>query len=136
MKPPPLCDYCHEPTELVTADVIHPHRPDLAERNVYRCVPCGAWVGCHPGTTRPLGRLANAELRAAKSAAHRAFDPLWKRKIQRSACSKSHARKAGYAWLARELGIDPKQCHIGHFDVAMCERVVVICSPIVERRRA
>lgn len=131
----PACDYCGQPTERVGGDVMYPHRPDLADKIIYRCQPCGAWVTCHPGTDRPLGRLANAELRAAKSAAHAVFDPLWRRKIQCVQCSKSKARKAAYAWLAGVLGMDPKRCHIGMMDVADCQRVVEACSPYVERRR-
>ena len=64
----------------------------------------------------PLGRLANAELRRAKSAAHAAFDPLWK--------SKRMKRRDAYGWLARELGISRDNCHIGMFDIAACRAVV------------
>lgn len=133
---PPICPYCGKASERITGAVLYPNRPDLAEKIIYRCEPCDAWVTCHPGTANPLGRLANAELRKAKSAAHIAFDPLWKRKILRAACSKSAARKAGYRWLAAQLGMDPKLCHIGMMDVADCQRVVAVCSPYVEHRQS
>lgn len=132
---PPACPYCDAPSELVTGDVLYPHRRDLHGSCFYRCVPCEAWVGCHRGTLVPLGRLANAELRAAKSAAHREFDPLWRAKIQREGCSKSTARGLAYAWLAGQLGIDVKECHIGQMDVEMCARVVAICRPYRARLR-
>lgn len=109
------CDYCGKPAELVTGDEIYPHRPDLSRLRFWRCEPCDAHVGCHRGTTRPLGRLANAELRRAKMAAHAAFDPLWK--------SGRMSRSEAYAWLADRLGIEADVCHIGMFDVAMCELV-------------
>lgn len=133
-RPPPTCDYCGGQTELVGARVIYPHRNDI-DGWFWRCRPCGAYVGCHPGTINALGRLANAELRAAKVRAHAAFDPLWRVKMRRDGCSKSAARAAGYAWLAEQLGIDPKLCHIGMFDVAMCRRVEEVCRSIIERRR-
>jgi hypothetical protein len=75
--------------------------------------------------------LANAELRKAKSAAHRLFDALWKAKLRKDKCSKGRARGAGYKWLAEQLGILPKDCHIGMMDVALCNRVISICNPYV-----
>lgn len=115
-----LCHYCMAPAELVGGDVIYPHRADLANKLFYRCEPCGAYVGCHDGTDKPLGRLADAELRAAKSAAHRAFDPLWR--------SKQMKRSEAYKWLAEQLGIEGKDCHIGMFDVETCWRAVRACG--------
>lgn len=124
-----MCDYCSRPTEYVTGATVYPHRPDLAGRRFYRCVPCNAYVGVHEGTDQPLGRLANPQLRRAKVAAHSAFDPLWKPTI---ATKPVMRRGAAYEWLARELGIRAADCHIGMFDVATCLRVVEICR----RRRA
>ena len=122
-----VCDYCRSNAELVGGDVIYPRRPDLHSKHFYLCRPCHAYVGCHPGTANPLGRLADAELRRAKSAAHAAFDPMWEAKIRRDGCSKSEARTRGYAWLAKELGIAIDDCHIGMMDVAMCRLVVDVC---------
>lgn len=127
---PPKCPYCGAASVLTTGAVLYPHRPDLHHRPFYHCAPCKAWVGCHPGTTKPLGRLADAELRRAKSAAHAAFDRLWKAKMRRDGCSKRKARGAGYAWLAKQLEIDPARCHIGMMDVETCRRVAEICRGI------
>lgn len=122
-----MCPYCDREAELVPGIVIYPRRPDLTHKRFWRCKPCDAWVGCHDGTERPLGRLANAELRQAKQEAHAAFDPLWKRKMERDGCSKGKARGAGYKWLADQLGIDRKRCHIGMMDAETCRRVVEVC---------
>lgn len=106
---------------------------------VYLCRPCDAWVGVHKGTDQPLGRLANKELRQWKQKAHASFDPLWEAKLQRRrqergpSYKKTWARGSGYAWLARQLGIQIKQCHIGMFDVEMCKRVIGVCQPFTER---
>lgn len=102
---PVLCPYCNEPAELVGGRSIYPHRPDLFGKKFYRCEKDKAWVGCHNGGIVPLGRLANAELRAAKSVCHALFDPLWKRKMERDGCAQVEARSAAYAWLAKELNI-------------------------------
>jgi len=114
------CPYCQRLTEKVTGKEIYPHRNDLWSKVFFRCLPCEAWVGCHPGTDAPLGRLANAELRRCKSQVHSAFDPLWK--------SRERTRTQAYQWLADQLGIDVENCHIGEFDVATCKRAVGILA--------
>lgn len=122
-----VCDYCGSEAELVGGDVIYPHRPDLAGKKIWRCSPCDAYVGTHQDSdAKPLGRLANRDLREAKIAAHAAFDPLWRAKVRRDGCSRSKARGKGYKWLAGQLGIEAKDCHIGMFDVETCRRVVAV----------
>lgn len=115
------CDYCQREADLVTGADIYPHLPELHAKEFWRCRPCGAYVGCHAGTRNPLGRLANAELRLAKVAAHAAFDLFWR--------SRGWGRNAAYRWLSDRLGIPRAQCHIGMFDVETCARVVAMCEP-------
>ena len=114
---PPTCPYCRAKSQLVNGSKIY-NSNQFNGQLFYACLPCQAWVGCHKGTDKPLGRLANKELRQAKVKAHAAFDPIWR---------SSGNRRGGYAWLAEQLGIEAKDCHIGMFDVPMCERVVEIC---------
>lgn len=130
----PICPYCQSAAELVTGSAIYPHRPDLGAQNFWRCAPCGAYVGCHKAGsyrfergvkithtgTEPLGRLADAELRRAKNAAHTVFDPMWK--------ARGMSRKQAYAWLAEQLRLPVDRTHIGEFDAAMCARVVALCK--------
>jgi hypothetical protein len=123
------CPYCRRNAAQVTGKEIYPHRPDLYAKTFYQCKPCDAYVGCHPNTTNPLGRLANAELRTAKKLAHAVFDPIWRGGHKK--------RGSAYAWLSDQLGIDKKDCHIGMFDVDMCKRVVGVClqfSPMLKDR--
>lgn len=115
-----ICPYCDQPAELVTGQDVYPHRRDLWTKRFWACDPCDARCGCHGNTDQPLGRLANAELRQARMRAHAAFDPIWKRGKK--------GRSAAYKWLADQLGIEPKDCHIGMFDVETCGRVVSICG--------
>lgn len=121
------CRYCQQPARLVRhGEAGYPYRADYGP--IWTCTPCGAWVGCHPGTEKALGGLANAELRAAKQAAHAAFDPLWQRKMAKEGCTKGHARRAGYRWLSEQLGIPYKKTHIGYMNLEECRRVVEICA--------
>lgn len=71
----PMCPYCGNPSRLVDSIEVYGNR-SYGMMYLCKCVPGWAYVGCHKGTTVPLGRLADAELRAAKRAAHAAFDPL------------------------------------------------------------
>lgn len=115
------CDYCSKAAQLVTGDVIYPHRQDLYSLKFYLCNSCNAYVGCHKNSDgAPLGRLANAELRKAKSAAHAAFDPIWK--------SGKMTRNKAYELLAKSLRLDKKHCHIGMFDIETCEEVIAWCE--------
>lgn len=128
-----ICRYCQNQSALLRlGDAGYPYRRDYGP--TWTCTPCRAWVGCHPGTTNALGGLANAELRAAKQAAHAAFDPLWQGKMTLEGISKSKARRAGYDWLAAQMGIPFAKTHIGHFDVAQCQRVVEVCTNPSTRR--
>lgn len=126
------CPYCGNDAELTTGYKVYPHRLDLADLKVWACFPCDAWVGTHKNSkdNKPLGRLANAELRRAKMAAHAAFDPWWK--------SGRMTRHEAYRKLAEHMGLDPKDAHIGMFDVEQCRDVVILFTPqiFIQRKTA
>lgn len=114
-----VCPYCKADAELINSAEIYGRSYGM----MWICRPCDAYVGCHKNSKNnmPLGRLANAELREAKKAAHVAFDTLWKGQG-------FGARRAAYAWLARTLSIHPQKCHIGMMDVDMCDKVIEVCQ--------
>jgi hypothetical protein len=115
MKRRVTCDYCRRPAEFL------PSSAPVYGRDygpVWRCEPCGAWVGCHKGSDTPLGRLANKSLRAMKIRAHDAFDPIWR--------GTKTKRGSAYAWLADQMGLDRKDCHIGMFNEDQCQLVVIV----------
>lgn len=103
---------------------------------VYACSrysACDAYVGCHPGSTTALGRLANHELRYWKKRAHAALDPLWQQRWRTRGGKKAKARGAAYSFLRQKMGLTAEECHIGMFDVARCRQVVELCSPYCRR---
>lgn len=112
----PSCPYCGSKAKLVDSTVVYGRSYGL----IWDCRPCDAYVGVHKGTTNPLGRLANKELRKWKIKAHAAFDPLWK--------SGTMTRSNAYAKLATALKMDTKKVHIGMFDVETCKRVVQVLA--------
>jgi len=77
----------------------YPYRKDLHSLNFWFCDICKHFVGCHQKTkdpTRPLGIIADKELKKFRIEIHNTIDPLWKtRKI---------SRKKLYSKLSAELG--------------------------------
>ena len=120
-----ICPYCGKLAIITTGADIYSNRPELNKNFFYRCLDCDAYVGCHPGTIKPMGRLADKELRWWKMEAHRACDPRWKRKSHK--IGKGKARRKAYEWLAGKLGIEVEDCHVGRFDIEMCKKVVEVC---------
>jgi DNA-directed RNA polymerase subunit RPC12/RpoP len=110
------CPYCEAQAVFVDSAEVYGGR---SYGMIYLCRPCKAYVGVHKGSDKPLGRLADAKLRSMKISAHYAFDHIWK--------DGHDSRKGAYKWLAKELGIEGKDCHIGMFDVDMCYKVVEAC---------
>lgn len=117
-----VCPACGAAAELTTGVIVYPHRPDLHHRRFWRCPAGHSHVGCHSGTSVPLGCLATGSTRAARHRAHEAFDPLWSGRERRFL-----TRTEAYEWLARSLGIPSEECHIGRFDDKTCEQVEVLC---------
>jgi hypothetical protein len=110
----PLCG-CGRPAKLVAGVALYGPTARVGA-SYWVCKPCGAAVGCHPGTTTPLGTLATPALRAWRREVHAALDPLWK--------GGSMSRGQAYAWLADLMGIPPASCHVGMMDQAWCERAL------------
>lgn len=133
------CPYCNAPATLADSAKVYNGR---SYGPVWLCTnypKCDAYVGCHPGTSKPLGRLADKALRKYKSATHAYFDPIWRCAPQNYELPKGgqerkkaerrirmRARVRTYSWLAEQLGIPVDQCHIGHFDIDTCERTIEI----------
>lgn len=108
----PPCIECGRSTERATGAEIYPHRPDLRRKHFWQCF-CGAYVGCHSNTWRPLGYPCGPDTRKARMAAHEAFDHLWR--------GGPMARGDAYAWLAEAMGLPPEECHIGMMTAAQAK---------------
>ncbi len=121
------CPYCSKRARLLKGRQLYfgssilERVPELGEAFFYRCRPCDATVGCHKGTNKPLGTLANAVLRKLRKDAHDALDPLWRAKGKA-------ARGEAYAWLRQAMGLKEDECHIGLFNEEQCRRVVELCD--------
>ena len=120
---PSTCPYCGTVAVCIDSKEIYGRSYGLA----WKCPTCpDVYVGCHKGTRQPLGRLADAELRNAKIAAHAAFDPLWKRGTM--------TRSEAYWWLAKALNL-AEPPHIGEMNLDQCRRVVEVCRMASQTER-
>lgn len=122
------CTECGcETPDLVTGAKIYPHLTNLHRKKIWLC-PCGAYVGCHPGTDDALGRPAGPETRKARGYVHAVLDPLWRdapalypadakpygiRRVARLRC---------YEWLADQMGLTADECHTGMFTIEQCRQ--------------
>lgn len=77
------------------------------------CKPCNAYVGCHNNSKKPLGTLADAELREWRKKVHQKIDPIWK--------SGRMTRKNMYKMLNRLVN---KEFHVGQCDIEMCKKIL------------
>lgn len=133
MANPSPCPYCGGPAKLLGSSTPIYGKDYGPIWVCLRYPACDSYVGCHKGTTKPLGRMADKALRLAKSRVHRLFDPMWRAKIARDGCSRHTARAAGYAWLALQLRIPVEKCHVGLFDLELCGRAVDVLGRFYRR---
>jgi hypothetical protein len=133
--PQPICDYCAAKAVLVRlGEDGYPYRDDRGP--LWICAACEAWIGIFSRSTRhvPLGRLANAELRNWKTKLHEALEPLVAVKVRRDSCTVFEARAKVYRWLASEMQLDEKRCHINLFDAEQCEGAIRIIERFAHAR--
>ncbi len=90
----------------------------------YYCKPCDAYVGCHNNSKKPLGTLANKELRQWRIKAHEVIDPLWGRKGH-------YARRTIYIRLKEAFG---KEIHVGSSDIEQCKEIIKTVPQIFLRK--
>ena len=86
-----ICRYCGGVIRLVSAQAVYGSavkRLGLEKEYIYQCQNCNARVGCHKGTKRPLGHVANETLRLKRMETHQVFAAFWK--------SKGVSRTKGY----------------------------------------
>ena len=115
------CLHYNSQCRLTDGAEIYPHRPDLAEKQIWKCDPCLATVGCHPGGTNPLGHAADKATRNARMMLHeQMLDPIWQNEPDKP--SRKTTRRRVYKFLAFALDIAPEDCHTGMFTIERCGR--------------
>lgn len=106
------CPYCGNPAKWCENKEIY-GRNYGDSYMCYYCKDCDAYVGCHNNTKKPLGTMANKELREWRKKAHAAIDPLWQ--------SRKHKRSTVYARLAEYFN---KEIHVGEPNIEQCQAII------------
>lgn len=121
------CPYCKSPLVVRSAEGIY--RSGAKGVQLLACSnypACDAYVRVHPGTTTPMGSLANRQLRALRRRAHEQFNKLYTMDLM----SKIDA----YSWLAGVLNVPKSQAHIGYLGDYYCQVVIDESRKLLERR--
>ena len=106
------CPYCGKEARWMSNESIYGKKYGKSYM-CYYCKDCDAYVGCHQNTRKPLGTMANKELRGWRRKAHEAIDPLWK--------NGQYTRKIVYEMLKDTFG---KKTHIGESDIETCQKII------------
>lgn len=115
-----ICPYCNKPAKYGPNEEFYGRRYGKSYM-CYYCKPCNAYVGVHENDkNRPLGTMANQELRNWRRKAHQAIDPFWR--------SKKMKRVWVYTRLKRYF---KKDVHIGESDIEMCRKIVEIAPELM-----
>ena len=135
----PVCPQCHNAARLTDGREVYSHRQDLHDKPIWVCDPCGAYVGCDPGGTKPLGTPAGKALRAARmDLHHKRLDPLWQTADRLEAYKdrplddaarkaiQQVARRRVYAYLAHKMGLS--QFHSGECSLEQCRQAWTILT--------
>lgn len=134
--PQPLCDYCSARALLARlGDDAYPYRDDYGP--VWICTACAAWIGVHARSRRnvPLGRLADAALRDAKSQLHDALEPLVAAKVRRDGISVFEARAKAIQWLAGKLDFTLASPSIHLLSPEQCGQAIRYVQEFIASRR-
>lgn len=115
-----ICPYCNK-------EAVWTENKAMYGRNYgksymcYYCKPCDAYVGCHNNTEKPLGTMANRELRKLRKKVHNTIDHYWK--------SGKMRRSYVYNLLNNHYG---RSVHVGESDVEMCKDLILNAERILE----
>lgn len=104
-----FCPYCGKQAKFMTS--VEYYGRDYG-KNLYVCHGCKASVGTHGNTKKPLGTLANKELKNLRMMCHGSFDVLWKQRLV-------HRGKA-YQMLMQIMALPKEDAHISHFTKEQC----------------
>lgn len=122
------CPYCGSTIQLRSADGIY--KDNSTGTKLYVCSrypDCDAYVRVIPGTSTPVGSMANGGLRALRREAHRHFDLLHQTGLM--------TRNEAYIWLSTMLQAPLSQAHIGYLGDYYCKQVIEESKRLIENRR-
>jgi len=121
------CPYCGAPAVCRPASTVYGTVLRQKGSYLYLCSrypACDAYVTAHKKDRRPMGTLADGNLRHKRILAHQALEQL--RQARRM------DKWAVYVWLQGKLKMEPEQVHIGMFSEEMCDQVISLCRESIK----
>lgn len=106
------CPYCKQKAEWVENKEVYGKNYGDSYM-MHLCRKCDARVGCHNNSRKPLGTMANKELRMYRMMTHGVVDPLWK--------TKKYKRGQVYDMLNSHF---EETIHIGESSIEMCKKII------------
>lgn len=122
------CPYCGAKAVLRPANTIYGKNRKSNGEHMYVCKnfpACDAYVTAHHASKKPMGSLANGDLRHKRKIAHIELN-----KFQHSS---GMTKWAVYVWLATKMGLSSEETHIGKFSENQCEQAVRLCRQGVKQ---
>ena len=107
-----ICPYCGKVSEWVENKEVYGVNYGKSYM-IYLCRDCRAYVGCHENSRRPLGTMANKELRGLRRRAHMNIDHWYK--------NGTISRGRLYRILSDIFGFE---VHVGGSDEKMCNKLI------------
>ncbi len=120
-----FCPYCHSKAILRPARFVHEKNTIVTGKHLYVCAnwpTCDAYVSAHDHNLRPMGVLANGELRNQRILAHRALERY--RKVT------GMTKRELYIWLRTKLDLAEKDAHVAAFTDEQCSQVIRLCEDV------
>lgn len=105
-----FCVECDKDIEAktVTGSMVYPNNPKVRFDKFWMCNHCKNFVGCHKRANKnkmkPLGVIANKELKQARIMIHNLIDPIWRQeKMKRGEVYAVISSELGYTYHTGEL---------------------------------
>ena len=119
------CPYCGAEAKIRPASVVYQENTLHSNTFLYVCdryPKCDAYVGVHKETRKPMGTLANGDLRNKRIQAHKIFNQLWQNGYM--------TKRDAYKWMQAKFSLHESQAHIGLFSEYMCDQLIAACNEI------
>ena len=124
----PICPYCNGRSEIRTLESVTGNKEAKGYAFVCKNYPsCDSYVKMNNQTGRPLGTMANKQLRSLRIEAHIQLYRLY--------ADGSMSRDEAYEWMAAVLNIPRQDAHIGLFQEYYCRKVIALAKVEYSRRK-
>ena len=124
------CPYCGRQAVLRPATYVYGERNLDPENYLYVCggyPACDSYIGVHKKSLRPMGTLADGNLRHKRIEAHRALNEVINAGVM--------TKHGLYIWLQNRLCLSETEMHIGKFSYFRCEETIRECKKLMEQNK-